>query len=148
MPNHKYKPIVVRINLSDPFVIRARCKFCGDPPSMYYFVRNPTLWYNPHKVTDMDRNWNKYWTRMCSDYYLTEEPKYFTKINYFSWRKETKSYNPKLHRTKNANPLSSEEFLTCECGRTVWAFTDKANRSRKEITNRKSKGNFPHKFLF
>lgn len=144
-----YKHEVIKVNLSTPFLTRARCKACGKHPTIYYYARNPVMWNNPRKVLEQFAFYIGYFKRACSDFYLDDSPASFTKANYFSYEVPFKGFNPKLHRTRGAHPVFNyTEFVACECGESIWAFTDKSIRSRPEIVMRKAKYNFPQKFNF
>lgn len=144
-----YKSEIVGINLSTPFVIKGRCKKCGSYPDIYYFLRNHTLWLDPNRIVKQSSVFRKYWTRLCSDHYLSEQPRYVSGTSSFTHAVDGKSYKCRLHKNRGVNPvLDLEEFLTCQCGGTTWAFHDKSTRHRPEIVNRKAKRNFPQKFEF
>lgn len=144
-----YKPEIVRVNLSTPFLVRSRCKFCAGLPTHYYYIRNATMWYNPRKPIDHFKQMTKYVKRMCSDHYLMEEPKYFVEMASFSHPVSYKGYRPRLHRTRGSSATQDVvEFLMCDCGRSSWAFSDKAVKYRPEIVARKARYRFPQKFEF
>lgn len=144
-----YNPEFITVRLSTPFLARSKCKFCDGAPLIYYYVRNPTLWYNPRRVTNQLQMVKKYVKRLGMNHFMFDDPKYFTETAIFGHTPSYKGYNPKLHRTRGANPtFDIIEFLTCECGLATWAFTEKAVKHRPEIMNRKSRHNFPHKFEF
>jgi hypothetical protein len=152
MKNRIYKPEIIKVNLSETFMTRSRCKECSRFPSIYYYVKNPILWYDPAKTKETFAFIKKYVNRMCSDFYLVEEPKSFTTTNYFSFSTGFKAYRPKLHKSRNPwdyNPIVEvTEFLTCECGGTTWAFADKTVKHRPEIVLRKARYRYPRKFDF
>lgn len=149
MQQIKFKLELKRVNLSSVFVTRARCKMCSRYPSIYYWTRLPVLWFDPRRVVKIHDQCKKYWTRMCSDFYLNDSPSSFDKIAYFSFnlRDAGGSYNPKLHYTKGVHPVFREvEFLTCKCGNTAWAFDDNQARYRMEIVSRKARYKYPYRF--
>lgn len=144
--SNMYAP-AARVNLSSSFLTRSRCKHCGKFPTIYYYVRNPVLWNNPRQITEWFWNRRKFYSRMCSDFYLNDDPKSFTSIYYFSWKLPGGSYDPKLHHTRGVHPVvHNTELLACECGASVWAFNTKSSLSRIEILLRKSKYKYPYKF--
>jgi hypothetical protein len=149
---NNYKPEIVKVNLSETFMVRSRCKECGKFPSIYYYVKNPPLSIGPTKMKETFSFIKKYVSRMCSDFYLMDSPKSFHTINYFGFQTHFKSYRPKLMKTRSPwnyqpNP-EMVEFLTCECGGTTWAFAAKTNRFRAEIIFRKARYKYPQKFEF
>lgn len=149
MPKTNYKSETIRINLSTPFIVRSRCKFCGEFPSVYYLVRNSVMWHNPRKIQEQSSLYNSIVERLCANYYLKEDPKSFTSTNYFAYWVPYKNYRPRLHRTRGSNPvLDTIEFFTCDCGRTTWALSEKAVKNRPEISNRKARRKYPNKFEY
>lgn len=144
-----YKPDIIRVRLSTPFLVRTKCKFCNGLPTIYYYVQNPSLWFDPRRVTDQLEFVKKYVKRMGSSHYLYDDPKYFTGEATFGHQVTYKGYRPKLHRTRGVSPhLDIIEHLTCECGRANWAFTEKSVQNRPEIMARKARHRFPQKFEF
>lgn len=149
MKNKSNSTDIVRINLSTPFVVRSRCKKCAKYPSVYYYTRNPVMWFNPNRIRAQFVFIRKFVSRMCNDLYLLEDPKNFHNANYFSFPSSFKGYRPRLHRTKGSSAIFDiVEYLTCECGGSVWAFSDKSIRSRPEIVFRKGRYKYPQKFEF
>ena len=153
MSNKVFKSEIVKINLSETFMVRSRCKLCGDFPSIYYYVKNPLLWSDPHKVKEIFSFIKKYVHRMCSDFYLMENPSNFYYVGYFGFKVSFKGYNPKLHHTRTPwsyykQETEITEFLTCECGRTAWAFSDKTVKFRPEIIFKRARYKYPNKFVF
>lgn len=137
----------IRINYSTPFTLRARCKFCGSGPTHYYYTRSDTLWFNPNRIKEHFDLMKKYCKRMCSNYYLIDDPKYFNSLIGFSFFVSFNKYRPKLHSGRGTHPVFDlVEHLRCECTRTDWAFYDKSTITRPEIFNRKSRFKFPEKY--
>lgn len=145
--NKDYKPEVIRINLSEPFIMRAKCKHCGGSPIIYYYLRNPTMWFDPRKA--MDRaNYIRLLIKQLQAKGLFEQPKNYTSVSALSYDTENR-YRPRMHRTRGSNPVFDVvEFVTCDCMKTTWAYSDKAVAGRPEITNRKSRYKYPLKFEF
>lgn len=136
----------IKIRLSTPFVVRTKCKYCGGAPSFYWYTRNSTMWFNPRKEIEYLDCFKNLFSRFAFDFYLTEEPKYFTKINAFTY--VVNSYRPRLHRTRGTNPVFDKvECLTCDCGRATWAFNQKAGDLRLEKKHRRARHCFPNKFI-
>lgn len=147
MSHSKYE--VVKINLSTPFVVRSRCKVCGNYPSIYYYIRNPVIWNDPRRMQEYFSFYYKHIKRLCSNYYLNDSPTSFTSANFLSEEIPFRSFKPKLHHTRGfPSVYNYTEFITCKCGGSVWAYTDKSIRSRLEISMRKSRSIFPQKFNF
>lgn len=144
-----YKPEIIRVNFSTPFIVKSRCKHCAGFPSHYYYIRNPTMWYNVRTVTDRSRKAISHLKRMASDHYLIDDPKYFKNMSNFTHTTTYKGYRPRLHRTRGSRQTQDIiEFLMCECGKTSWGFSDKAIKGRPEILNRKARYRYPQKFEF
>jgi hypothetical protein len=145
--NRNYKPRWVRVKLSTPFLVRTKCKACGGSPKIYYYTRNATLWYDARRVVTRFDSLKHLIKRAVGDHYYWDDPKYFTKLSTFTHGISYTSYRPRLHRTRGSNPIfDTVEYLSCECGATRWAFSERASAHRPEITNRKARGRFPHKF--
>jgi hypothetical protein len=90
-----------------------------------------------------------YIKRLSSDHYLWDDPKFFASTTTFEFPATYNKYRPKLHRTRGAKPtFDVVEFLTCDCARTNWAFSEKAVENRREINQRKARYRFPHKFEY
>ena len=146
MKRHKVE--VIRVNLSNSFMVRTKCAVCGEEPTIYYYNAKPYLWNEPKsqkRLFDAIKHWYK---RMCMDWYLESNPSYFHSGADFSHPVDYKGFNPKLHYTRGINPDANiVEFITCWSGCTIWAFVDKANKNRPEFVNRKSRYSHPHKFF-
>lgn len=141
---------VIKINISETFMARARCKDCGKFPDYYYAVMKPFVWKEV-KYFMIFSEYTKHWFAKNSGWFKDYSPKYFTKMGDFSKRMTDKSYNPIAHRTRGAdiNDLfNSTEFVGCSCGSTVWAFNNVSVQKRPEITNRKGRYKYPQKFSY
>jgi hypothetical protein len=144
-----YKPEIIRVSLSTPFLVKSRCKHCASLPSHYYYIRNATMWFNPRVVIDRFKSNLKYFKKMTTDHYMIDDPKYFHDMSNFTHAVTYKGYRPRLHRTRGSSATQDVvEFLMCECGKTSWGFSDKAIKNRPEIVNKKSRRRFPQKFEF
>jgi hypothetical protein len=144
-----FKPELIRVSLSTPFVTKARCRYCKGFPSYYYYARNPTLWYNPRRITESFKMMSKYIKRLSNDFHSAKNPRFCTKVSEIFHQVSYKGYRPRLHRTRGSNPTQDiVEYLMCECGRTSWGFTDKSIKGRPEILNKKAYQRFPQKFEF
>lgn len=148
-----HKSEVVRVNLSETFMVRSRCNSCGELPTIYYYFKNPILFEDIHDTRYLFDFLKKYIHRMCLDFYLMESPSHFTYMSIFGFTPTSKGYNPKLHRTrtpwiKHKQELEITEFLSCKCGKTSWAFSDKTVKLRPEIILKKARYKYPKKFDF
>ncbi len=149
MKQKKYSPEIIKVSLSTPFVTRARCKFCGKFPSIYYCYRNYTQYIDVSSVKSRLDSIKKYRNSFREDYYLSANPINFKSINSFSYIPDFKDYCPLLHRTKGShNILRFIDCLACRCGRSTWAFSQKSTKNRPEIFNRKSKNKFENKYIY
>jgi hypothetical protein len=149
----KYKPQIIRVNLSQSFMTRSRCKSCGskpdDPDSMYFYVRSKALWYNPNIALAQANSYQKYSKKWVGDYYLLESPKDFNTTKYFNYSVWFNTYRPKLHRTRGSNPVEDGcDCITCGCGGTVWVFSQFSARGRPEISQRCAKNKYTHKYVY
>lgn len=144
-----YKPEIIRIRLSTPFITRTRCKFCQGPPTIYYYVRNATLWFNPRKITEEFEWVKKHFQRLGLDYFMSADPKDYHGTSPYRHSPIYKGYRPKLHRTRGALPtFDIVEFVTCDCQQSTWAYSEKAVEKRPEIMQRKARFRFPNKFEY
>jgi hypothetical protein len=145
-----YKPEVIKIGISSTFMPRVRCKECNTGPDYYYGVMKPYMFKNVQqykRYTELSRFWI---SRMCSDWYKDFDPRSFHKMGDFSYIFENKSIRPTLSRARGADVSDRDnvvEYVSCECGSTVWAFNQKSVAKRPEITNRKGKHKYPQKFI-
>jgi hypothetical protein len=148
-----HKSEIVKVNLSETFMVRSRCTSCGELPSMYYYFKNPILFDDVNEIRYLFTFIRKYVNRMCNDFYLIDRPGDFIRMGFFGFRLNFKGYNPKLHRTRTPwarykQDLEITEFLTCECGKTSWAFSDKTVKLRPEIILKKARYKYPKNFDF
>lgn len=141
------KPEFIKIRLSTPFVVRTKCKHCGGSPAFYWYTRNPTMWFSPRKEIEHFDHYRKLIKKFNSDYYLSEEPKYFTKMIMFNYAGRD-GYRPRLHRSRGTNPVFDRvEYLSCDCGMATWAFNQKAGDLKPEKSNRRARTHFPNEFI-
>lgn len=140
-----FKSKRITLNISSTFLIRSRCKSCSTIPNIYWYVRNTTLVLDPRIVMDSFAFWSNFSKSFNSSYYLFDDPKNSTNISQFKY-KLYKAYRPRLHRTIGANPqFDIVEFLMCSCGKSNWAFSEKAIVNR-EIIHHKARYIYPKKF--
>lgn len=141
---------VVKINISESFMPRARCKECGKGPEFYYATYKPFIWKDIKYFfvyTDVAKKWfsgNNSWFKGYA-------PKYFTKASDFSRKLPGKSYSPLTFRTKGSDisdRFNIVEYVSCKCGSTAWGFNNNSVQKRPEITNRKGRYKYPQKFSY
>lgn len=144
----EYKPEIIRVRLSTPIMVRTRCKHCMGLPSIYYYLRNPTMWFSPRKALDASSHIKKL-IGLIQQRSPILPPKYYTSASLLAHNIMYAKYRPKLHRTRGCSAVFDVvEILTCDCMQTTWAFTDKAVSNRPEIACRKARYRFPNKFSF
>jgi len=136
------------VNISDSFVKRVCCKYCGKRPKYYFFSLKPYAFKDIKDNLSFSKLCSSQISRMCYDWYLKGHPRYYKKISYFEFH-INKSYVPVFHRTVGFPTTEMDnvnEFLTCECGQTIWVFNEKSIKDRPEIKNRKGRYKYPLKF--
>ena len=142
------KKQIITVNASTSFASRARCKICGKPPSIYFFSRNSILWYDPNRSKNVFEFIRKHCKRLSSEEYKYVDFPHVSKISYFTHMVNYKGYKPKLHRSRGVDPVFDIiEYLTCDCGSTLWAFSEINTYSRPEICKRKAKYSTPPNLL-
>lgn len=144
-----YKSEIIKVSVSSTFVSRSRCRKCTTTPSIYFYSRNPISWYDPNRAKSVFEFVKKYCKRLCPEDYKFDDFVYSSKIGYYNHPVNYKGYKPKLHRTRGVNPIfDMVEYLTCECGHTIWAFSEKSVSNRPEISQRKAKYKHNNKFFY
>ena len=146
----RYKPKTIGISLSSSFMARARCKFCTKPPSAYYACFKPNLWADATTYRRFSPRSTRWIRRMTSSWYKEFAPKEFHDIYEFTFRMDYKSYRPLLHRAVGADVSGRDNVIdcvSCECGRTIWAFNQTSNQKRLEVISRKGKYTYPQRFV-
>lgn len=139
---------IVCVRLSSPFMIRAACRHCGGQPILYYYIRNFTNWYNPRKSLDQLSSLRDVY-RMIMNLHNIGDPKDYNSTSFFSTSTTYTQYRPRLHRTRGSSAtFDIVEFLTCDCMKTTWAFSQKSCQNRPEITNRKARFGYPRRFNY
>lgn len=144
------KSEVVKINISESFMARARCKECGKGPDYYYGVMKPFMWKEV-KYFLIFSEISKKWFARNNNWFKEYQPRNFNKLGDFSRTLDEKSYNPIVHRSKGADisdRYNIVEYVGCGCGATVWAFNNISVQKRPEITNRKGRYKYPQKFSY
>lgn len=136
-----------QVNLSSSFVAKVVCRKCGEPPTEYYWIAQPSYWNDPRSAHAVFDWYKKYIKRMTSSWYKKYQPRFFYNIKEFSFVWAEKSYKPNLHQHTGVRQLGTMiEFLTCPCGKSVWLFNQKSAATRIEIKNRKARYTYPRKF--
>jgi len=140
------KPSTVKVNMSCTFPVRTKCRFCLRGPEHYLMERLPIKWFNPKHSKNIAAHAGKHIKRMVDDFYLAASPKFFTGIRPFSFDIPALKYNPCLHTKRGVMVMGDVDTLSCECGRSAWYFSDKANILRDDIIHRKARYKYPRKF--
>lgn len=135
----------IKVNLSNTFSLKSRCKYCGSTPEWYYYTRTSQA-FEDNKVFQFISEWIKSnYKRMCQDYYLIEYPRSYNRIGNFAHLVDYKAYNPnfhkncKYHNKSNDTDLYTVDHLSCHCGKTNWAFSTTASKNKLEIKQRKAR---------
>lgn len=143
----QFPPEYVCINLSQPLIVLGKCRFCGKPPSIYFFTGTPARWRDATFIRRIFQTYMKRLKRLCYNYYLSESPKMFSGTDFLSYQPYFKSYNPALHRNRIPHTDDEyQEYLTCQCGACTWSFNEKSNALRRDIIQRKARYKYPKKF--
>lgn len=138
---------IIKIKLSSTFVCKANCKYCGNKPQYYSYVRDKFLFKDQGYTKSIYLDVVKSIQRLSSDWIYYGDPGIYTRMSDLTFKPNQTKYNPRTHSSHKNNPMYSIlEFLSCECGKTSWCFNQKASVKKMEISNRKSK-NF-HKNTF
>lgn len=140
--SEKRKIHSVKVNLSSTFLARAKCLKCDKAIDTYYVSYN-AYWNDPRTSNIIFDMMRKFIKKLNSSWYKYSDPKPINSIIDFNvyWEK---SFNPRSHSQRAIDPgLNLTEFLSCPCGETVWAFTQKRSVCLPEIKNRKSRYTYP-----
>jgi hypothetical protein len=141
-----YTPEIIYINLSSSFMARARCKYCQSGPTEYSVEKGP----NPirdHSIVRKHFNIvKKVYKKICYDFYLDTNPSAFNSLAMFKHSPSYKSLSSHAFRSRLYEKSECKETLWCPCGLTAWAFNNKGSRRRPEISQRKARYRYPHKF--
>jgi hypothetical protein len=133
----------IKVNLSTPAIMRARCKKCGARPSKYYRLQEREFIKDIKVYSSRSLRNKNFIKKMNSDWHLDFYPSTFHSIYFLSYSPLLKGYNPHLHINNRANsdshyPLT--EFLTCSCGQTTWSWKDINHQDVLEHKHRRSRG--------
>ena len=140
-------PGVVRVNLSSTFVIRCKCRYCGEGPDEYYCVNHMAYDLDPRSSQAVYVWFKKYVKQLIGFWYKKHQPSVFTNMRAFNIRWAEQSYKPTLHQHVGIQPYDTvTEYLSCPCGKSVWAFSQRQGDRRMEIRNRKARYKYPKKF--
>lgn len=144
---HKFTPPQIGVNLSSTFAIKNVCTECGKSPSHHYTAYLPNYWLDPRSSQAIFDWYKKFIKRMNSSWYRNHQPRHFFSMKSFNFSWMEKSYTPALHQHAIGDEeVNVVDYLTCPCGKSVWAFAQKSAQNRIEIRNRKAKYNYPRKF--
>jgi hypothetical protein len=141
-----------QINLSNSFVARSRCKFCGKEPTKSFLLKIKTT---PTDINSFKRlsSWIQSITRRLCAQYISPlaSPKHYKKISYLSY--DPLSYAGLSYETtklicRDMPAYNFMDCVCCECGKTMWLFYDSCGKQRPEIANRKAKKSYPQKFQY
>lgn len=146
----KSRVSIVKVALSTPILARTRCPFCNSLPNAYYVLSNGPLEISPRKIINIFARYkNDILTSFNSYNFVRYEPKYFVKMSDFSHKTFYKKFRPQLHsmlKFKYHQFSNVNEYLSCDCGRSHWAFTFKSIVGRPDLAMRKSSKFFSQKF--
>jgi hypothetical protein len=149
MSHKKDREETFKVKLSSPFLVRTRCKYCGSLPVDYFRMGGNRHFKDFRDFLNIFSWVPKHNKRLCSDFYLMDDPSSFYVMSNFSYSVPYKAYNPSIHHKRGIRPTRDiNECLVCECGRTYWVFKQQAVMKRPEIVNRKSNREFPQKFKY
>lgn len=133
----------VKVNLSTPFPLRGKCKYCKGEPKHYYLARTSSAFKDFETIQFINAWIASNHKRMCQDYYLGSMPKDFTKASNFGHSLDYKGYNPRFHKNHkdhNSHSMSNTiDHLSCDCGKTSWAFNETVAKNRPEVRQRKAR---------
>jgi len=147
----KRKPEIIKVKLSSTFVGKGFCKYCGGKPKHFYYVRNRILFHDQNSIRQLFPALMTFVKSFGQDWFTWIAPGIQTKQSHIAYTPNQLKYNPRTHSmysSKTENKSSVSEYLSCDCERTTWAFTQKANDKRPELLNRKAKGTFKDKFVY
>jgi hypothetical protein len=136
-----------RINLSSTFPVRAKCPKCKDD-CYYYWYHVPSYFDDPSSSFSIFNWFKKYINKMNSDWYLDTEPRQNHNLSHFNFVWSEKSFKPRLLHTRGISNNTRMEFITCQCGDYVWAYTQQSIKNRPEIINRKARTSYPKKYPY
>jgi hypothetical protein len=140
-------PKSIRVNLSSSFIARTKCRECGLPPDDYYYVNHALYFSDPRSASKVFDWFKKYISNIVGYWYKRHQPRIFHNMKAFTVRWPEQSYKPTLHQHRDVKYDGNiTEYLSCPCGRTVWAFNSIMAEHRPEIKNRKARYRYPQKF--
>ncbi len=137
------------VSLSSTFVMRARCRYCKSKPMYYFWSKTRTLYISFDKPRKMFENIIKLHKDLYSNYYLVADPSNFNKMSDFSYVHPFMKHSVRLHKNKGMQAARDySEYVSCSCGRTIWAFYENFANTRPDIIHRKSVYKYPQKFEY
>lgn len=139
--------VYVKINLSQPILVRTKCKYCQQEPSIYYSLPYKAF-PNDVKAYYKDASKTKtYIKRMSSDWFLAYDPKQFSRSNTFSFILYDKGLSASHWLSQAHKYHRHYEYLSCDCEGTVWVVQARMIDDIPSRQHRKARITFPRKFL-
>jgi hypothetical protein len=148
--NKKSREKFVKIDLSMPTLMRTRCKFCREIPSIHFVMSAANYYKNVRDFIKLSS-----WIEKNKEFvYFFPTMLYAPNvvlISDFSFNTKYKSYKPSMHHNKSKDNKSSDRTrgvvncLTCNCGQTYWIFNQQYGTNRIDIFSRKSGKKYPNK---
>lgn len=137
------------VSLSSTFIMRARCKHCKSLPIHYFYSKQRNYYISTDKPRKLFDNIVKLHKDLCNNYYLVADPVNFKKLSDFTFSLPFINYNAKLHKNRGIRATKDySEYVSCSCGRTIWAFYENYAKSRPDIIHRKSVYKYPQRFEY
>lgn len=143
---HMYVPEVIRVNLSSSFMVRARCKYCQSGPAEYSIENSLKPIKDHYQIRSRFSIAKKFYYKINYDYLLDTNPSSYTNLTLFKHTPSYKGAHTHAFRSMIFDKSECVEKLWCECGLTQWAFNDKGTKYRREISQRKARYRYPHRF--
>ena len=78
----KRKMELIKVNLSNVFMVRTKCAYCGKKPTVYYYVGQQYLNTDHRFIIKESDRIHKWLDSMSSDWYLGSDPKDFDKVGF------------------------------------------------------------------
>jgi hypothetical protein len=135
----------VEILSAAPFTLRARCKYCQEPPSFFLFIETPIQFQDFRLHLTIGQRLLKY-VPLRSNSYLKFEPIDFKSMRHLTVSPMFASINSaKYSRHKLSDLLDDgiKDMLVCQCGETLWSFK---TSELPHIQHRKSRTEMPKGF--
>lgn len=133
------------VNTSSTFLSKNRCIKCNKFPKNYFAYRPLKLYIDNAQLIKMQLLVQNYY-KSNRQYFWIIDPKSIRYIGSLFHLCSYKGRNIKFFKNKGESPLV--ECVICECGGSIWAFSNKSNAKKPEILHRKSRLKYPHSFTF